>query len=283
MGMKERHGRWTFESSTFLPRFMRNQIYKLSRIASKINILISNSQNRTHNKHLHLHSSLNKPTVIMPSFNLTVSIDKAILNTQSSDKLVIARKVNGSLNTVFDGYSIAASSDWKKLLSTTEFKWTENFKVFLVSSVSPGDPVSGPRAFAIKAAKYGDLPMCRSLPAPTRLRSHPTISPPMTRISSRTPRIRQLVLLQSLDLLVSPKFLRNCMLLLRCRLLAGLGQHRYVDRDSHVGKTKITLQPQNEVSTGFLIISQSSQMLILSIVPSHVEERGLYRDHLGSR
>jgi hypothetical protein len=78
----------------------------------------------------------------MTSFSLTVSIDGAILNNRSDDKLVIARKVNGSLNAVFDGYSMAHGYEWKGLLPSNEFKWTEKFKVFLVDSLHPGEEVS---------------------------------------------------------------------------------------------------------------------------------------------
>lgn len=77
----------------------------------------------------------------MSNFALTILIDKDILKSNSDDKLVISRKVNGKLNAVFDGYSIAANLEWKKLLSKTEFKWKEEFKVFLVDSVNTGDSV----------------------------------------------------------------------------------------------------------------------------------------------
>ncbi|KAH7267757.1 uncharacterized protein BKA55DRAFT_685039 [Fusarium redolens] len=161
----------------------------------------------------------------MPSFNLTVSIDKAILNTQSSDKLVIARKVNGSLNTVFDGYSIAASSDWKKLLSTTEFKWTENFKVFLVSSVNPGDPIIASTNEVEISPNYLTTYDKNQLSNPEN-QAAGTFAKPGSFGIAQVP----------MELYAAVKK----------STAGGAWSTIYVDRDSHVGKTKITLQPQNE-------------------------------------
>ncbi|KAH7183773.1 hypothetical protein BKA60DRAFT_549105 [Fusarium oxysporum] len=53
----------------------------------------------------------------MSDFTLSVIIDRDILKEQSTDKLVIACKVNGNLNAVFDGYAIKPTDPkWKKLV-----------------------------------------------------------------------------------------------------------------------------------------------------------------------
>lgn len=75
----------------------------------------------------------------MAEYKLIVNVDNCLLSNneynKSYNKLVIARKVNGSLNMVFQGHEIA---------STIEFKWAEKFKVFLVANLTLGAPVRSP-------------------------------------------------------------------------------------------------------------------------------------------
>ena len=77
----------------------------------------------------------------MAAFELNLEIDKQILDSQSTDKLMIARKVNGHLNTIFDGYSIIPDRQWQQLLPSNSFKWTERFRVFLVHYATSGVPI----------------------------------------------------------------------------------------------------------------------------------------------
>ncbi|KAK2055668.1 hypothetical protein LY76DRAFT_648197 [Colletotrichum caudatum] len=161
----------------------------------------------------------------MTSFTLTVSIDKAILNTQSDDKLVIARKVNGSLNTVFDGYSIASSSQWKKLLSTTEFKWTENFKVFLVSSINPGEPVTANTNEVEISPSFLTKYANNQLSDPEKQGAGAFAKPGSFGIADVPSKLHAGVKMST---------------------AGGSWSTIYVDRSNHVGTAKITLQPQNE-------------------------------------
>ncbi|KAJ4044314.1 hypothetical protein NW756_004646 [Fusarium oxysporum] len=161
----------------------------------------------------------------MTSFTLTVAIDKAILNTQSDDKLVIARKVNGTLNAVFDGYSIASSTQWKKLLSTTEFKWSENFKVFLVSSVKPGDSVIANTNEVEIAPDYLSKYANSQLGDAEKQAAGSFAKPGSFGIADVPMQLHAGVKMST---------------------AGGSWSTIYVDQKSHVGKTKITLQPQNE-------------------------------------
>ncbi|KAH7153505.1 hypothetical protein EDB81DRAFT_946338 [Dactylonectria macrodidyma] len=162
----------------------------------------------------------------MSSFSLNVTIDNAILKTGSDDKLVIARKVNGSLNAVFDGYSIAPNTQWKTLLKTNEFKWSDSYKVFLVSSVNPGDSViANTNEVEIPfdyLTKYAD----NQLADPALKQAAGFFAKP-----------------GSFGIADVPMQLHAGV---KMSTAGGSWATIYVDRSNHVGKTRITLQPQNE-------------------------------------
>lgn len=74
----------------------------------------------------------------MTTYSLTVQIDDVVLRQRSSDKLAIARKVNGSLSAVFDAHRQGSS---------IQFEWSDKYRVFLAYGDRNGVRVREPLFF----------------------------------------------------------------------------------------------------------------------------------------
>ncbi|KAH8791971.1 hypothetical protein BGZ57DRAFT_922395 [Hyaloscypha finlandica] len=78
----------------------------------------------------------------MVQYTLTLKLDNAILTSGATDKLVIAKKVNGVLSTVFAGASPVPANGFKQLQSSNVFQWEDKYKVFGTATFGKGIMVS---------------------------------------------------------------------------------------------------------------------------------------------
>ncbi|KAH8664615.1 hypothetical protein BX600DRAFT_550616 [Xylariales sp. PMI_506] len=164
----------------------------------------------------------------MSKFQLHVNIDSKILDTGSKDKLVIARMVNGSLNTVFDGFSIAPNEEWKQLYSSNPFEWYENFSVCLIQKVEEGAKIDDNNPSTNKVnIEIGDLTTYEKsqLSNPVKQASGHFDKPGCFGIKNVPMQLHAAVQMSTSN---------------------GGWATIYVDRDPHVGTESIQLQPQND-------------------------------------
>ncbi|KAI5806436.1 hypothetical protein DFH27DRAFT_608584 [Peziza echinospora] len=69
----------------------------------------------------------------MPDYQLTVIIDTSLVRVNSTDCLVLSRRVNGGFNTAFAvGKLNAGAGGQQQLLHTNTFRWSDRYQVFLV-------------------------------------------------------------------------------------------------------------------------------------------------------
>jgi hypothetical protein len=80
----------------------------------------------------------------MVQYTLTLKLDNAILTSGATDKLVIAKKVNGVLSTVFAGASPVPANGFKQLQSSNVFQWEDKYKVFGTATFGKGIMVRPP-------------------------------------------------------------------------------------------------------------------------------------------
>ncbi|KAI9867583.1 MAG: hypothetical protein M1813_008382 [Trichoglossum hirsutum] len=78
----------------------------------------------------------------MVKYTLTLRLDNAILSSGSSDKLVIAKKVNGILSTVFAGASPVPGTGFQQLQKGNIFQWEDKYQIFGTTSFGKGVFVS---------------------------------------------------------------------------------------------------------------------------------------------